>query len=151
MFKGVTNINLDAKGRMAIPVKYRDEIKSVEDGQLVVTVDHGERCLVIYQIDKWAETEQAIMSLPNLSENVRKLKRLIQGYATDVSMDGQGRIMLSASQRDYAFLDKKVVLVGLGDRFEVWDEGRWKSGTEQWVADAPINIQNDDALKGLSI
>lgn len=151
MFRGISNLNIDSKGRIAIPTKYRDEINSEHDGELVVTVDHGEKCLVLYPMAKWLDTEQALMGLPNLSDAVRDMKRLIQGHASDVVMDGQGRIMLGISLREYAVLDKKLIMIGLGDKFELWDEESWSNGRESMRKAAPINIQNDDSLKGLSI
>lgn len=151
MFRGISNLNIDTKGRIAIPARYREEISANAGGKMMLTVDHADRCLVLYQMPKWEETEKALMSLPNLSPNVRQMKRLIQGHAAEVEMDGQGRIMIAAPLRDYARLDKKSVLIGQGDKFELWDESRWEEGRDGWVADAPVNIQNDEVLKGLSI
>ena len=151
MFRGISNINVDAKGRMAIPTKYRDEIKSDYDGEMIVTVDHGVRCLVLYPMAVWLDTESKLMGLPNLSDAVRDMKRLILGHATDVEVDGQGRIMLAAPLREYAGLDKKLILIGQGNKFELWDEDAWNVGREEMRKAAPINIQNDESLKGLSI
>ena len=151
MFRGISNLNIDTKGRIAMPTKYRDEIKSDYDGEMVLTVDHAVRCLVLYPMAKWVDTERNLMGLPNLSEAVRDMKRLIMGHASDVEMDGQGRIMLASPLRDYAQLDKKVVMIGQGDKFELWDEGSWNAGRDSMREAAPINIQNDESLKGLSI
>ena len=151
VFRGISNLNIDSKGRIAIPTKYRDEIKSEHDGEMIVTVDHGEKCLVLYPMAKWLDTEQALMGLPNLSDAVRDMKRLILGHASDVVMDGQGRIRLDAPLREYAELDKKLVMIGQGDKFELWDEESWKSGRENMRKAAPINIAKDDSLQGLSI
>ena len=151
MFRGISNLNVDTKGRIAMPTKYRDEINSDHNGQMVLTVDHGERCLVLYPMSKWEDTEHKLMSLPNLSNAVRDMKRLILGHASDVEMDGQGRLMLSAPLRDYAQMQKKIVLIGQGDKFELWDEESWNVGREGMREAAPINIQNDESLKGLSI
>jgi MraZ protein len=134
-----------------MPTKYRDEIKSDYDGEMILTVDHAVRCLVLYPMAKWVDTEQNLMGLPNLSEAVRDMKRLILGHASDVGMDSQGRIMLASPLRDYAQLDKKVVMIGQGDKFELWDEESWNLGRDSMREAAPINIQNDESLKGLSI
>ncbi len=151
MFRGISNLNLDAKGRIAIPTKYRDEIKSDFNGQMILTVDYGVRCLVLYPMSKWVETEQNILGLPNLSEAAREIKRLVIGYASDVEMDGQGRMMLSAPLREYAGMEKKLILIGQGDKFELWDEDSWKSSCDNMRETVPVNIQNDESLKGLSI
>jgi len=86
-----------------------------------------------------------------LSGAVRDMKRLILGHASDVEMDGQGRLMLAAPLREYSRMEKKIVLVGQGDKFELWDEEAWNSGRESMREAAPINIQNEESLKGLSI
>ena len=151
MFRGISNLTVDTKGRIAIPTKYRDEINSDHNGEMMLTVDHEERCLVLYPMTKWVDTEHKLMSLPNLSSAVRGMKRLILGHASDVEMDGQGRLMLGAPLRDYAQMEKKIVLVGQGDKFELWDEDEWNVGREGMREAAPINIQNDESLKGLSI
>lgn len=151
MFRGISNLNVDTKGRIAIPTKYRDEINADHGGSMVLTVDHGERCLVLYPMSKWEDTEQKLMALPNLSDAVRDMKRLILGHASDVDMDGQGRLMLAAPLRDYAQMGKKIVLIGQGDKFELWDEEAWNVGREGMREAAPVNIQNDESLKGLSI
>ncbi len=151
MFRGISNLNVDTKGRIAIPTKYRDEINSNHGGEMMLTVDHEERCLVLYPMTKWVDTEHKIMNLPNLTSAARGIKRLILGHASEVEMDGQGRLMLGAPLREYAQMDKKIVLVGQGDKFELWDEESWNVGREGMREAAPINIQNDESLKGLSI
>lgn len=151
MFRGVSSLNIDAKGRIAVPTKYRDEINSDHQGEMMLTVDHIERCLVLYSMTKWVDTEHKLMSLPNLSNAVRDMKRLILGHATEVEMDGQGRLMLAGPLREYVRMGKKIVLIGLGDKFELWDEESWNVGRESMREAAPINIQNDESLKGLSI
>lgn len=151
VFRGISNLNSDSKGRIAIPTKYREEINSDFSGRMMLTVDYGVRCLVLYPMSKWVETEQNILSLPNLSEAAREIKRLVIGHASDVEMDSQGRIMVQAPLRDYAGMDKKIVMIGQGDKFELWDEDSWNIGRDSMRESAPINIQNDESLKGLSI
>lgn len=151
MFRGISNLSIDTKGRIAIPTKYRDEITDDFKGQMVLSVDHGVRCLVLYPMSKWVDTEQNLMGLPNLSDAVRDMKRLILGHAEDVKMDGQGRIMIAAPLREYAQMEKKIVMIGQGDKFELWDEQAWNAGRDEMRKAAPVNIQNDESLKGLSI
>lgn len=151
MFRGLSKLNINAGGRIAIPTKYRDEINAEHEGQMILTVDHGVRCLVLYPMAKWLDTEQALMGLPNLSETVREMKRLILGHATDVEMDGQGRIMVPPPLREYAEIDKKVSMIGQGDKFEIWNDSAWDNGRDEWVKAAPVNIQNDPDLKNFSI
>jgi len=151
VFRGISNLSIDTKGRIAIPTKYRDEITDDFKGQMVLSVDHGVRCLVLYPMSNWVDTEQNLMGLPNLSDAVRDMKRLILGHAEDVKMDGQGRIMIAAPLREYAQMEKKIVMIGQGDKFELWDEQAWNAGRDEMRKAAPVNIQNDESLKGLSI
>ncbi|HFD31701.1 MAG TPA: division/cell wall cluster transcriptional repressor MraZ, partial [Gammaproteobacteria bacterium] len=94
MFRGISNLNLDAKGRMAMPARYRDVISAEASGQVVVTVDHTDRCLLIYPMNEWLKVEQTLMSLPNMNRRVRNMQRLILGHASEHELDGQGRMLL---------------------------------------------------------
>ncbi len=151
MFLGSSYLNLDAKGRVAIPTKYRDEIGLDNEGELVLTADHGGECLSLYPLSKWMETQAAIKKLPNMNKGVKSLMRTVFGYATEVKMDGQGRIMVSEPLRDFGKFDKKVVLVGQVDKFELWSEDAWLGGAGDRVEIAEDSIQNDDSLKNFSI
>ena len=151
MFLGISNLNIDGKGRIAIPKKYRDEIMSDHEGEMILTVDHGQKCLVLYPMTKWLNTQDALMNLPNLSDAVRGMKRMILGHASNVAMDGQGRMRLDAPLRDYVGMDKKLILLGTGDKFELWDEETWVDQREAMRESAPMNIEKDESLQGLSI
>ncbi len=151
MFLGSSYLNLDAKGRVAIPTKYRDAIKGDNEGELVLTADHAGECLVLYPLSKWMDTQASIRKLPNMNKGVKNLMRTVFGYATEVKMDGQGRIMVSEPLRDFGKFDKKVVLVGQVDKFELWSEDAWLGGSGDRVDIAEDSIQNDDSLKNFSI
>ncbi len=118
---------------------------------MVLTVDHADRCLVLYPMEDWLETEEKLMSMPNLDADVRIMKRLILGHANDVEMDAQGRITLQPLLREYANMNKKLVMIGQGNKFELWDEDSWNDGLEIMTKVAPVNIQNNEELKKLSI
>ena len=124
MFRGVAQLNLDAKGRMAIPSKYRDELMSSCEGQLIVTADPS-KCLLIYPLPAWEPIEQKFNSL-GLDERSRNLQRLLIGMASEVEMDNTGRILISAPLRQFAGLNKEIALVGQGAKFELWDDAQWK-------------------------
>ena len=98
MFRGATKVTLDAKGRMAIPTRYRDRLAARCDGQLVATVDL-DYCLLIYPFPDWEEIERKLMRLPTFDEQSRRLQRLMVGHATEIDMDGHGRILLSKELR----------------------------------------------------
>jgi MraZ protein len=134
MFRGPSKVTLDAKGRLAIPSRYREEIVTRADGHLVVTVDR-DFCLLIYPLPEWEEIERDLNGLPTLDKTGRKLQRLMLGYATEVEMDNQGRVLLSRELREFAKLDRQAMLVGQGNKFELWDEQRWNEQRDKWLAE----------------
>jgi MraZ protein len=133
MFRGVTELTLDAKGRLAIPARHRDVVLGYGDGRLILTGDPS-RCLLLYPYAVWKPIEARLMALSAFNEKVRSLQRLLVGYADDVDIDGSGRILVPPSLRAFARLDKEVVLVGQGHRFELWGEAEWKAQTAQAIA-----------------
>jgi MraZ protein len=140
MFRGVSQLSLDAKGRIAVPARYRELLSANGEGRMVVTVDR-DGCLLLYPAPEWERIEQALMSRPNMNPQVRKLQRLLVGHATECELDGQGRLLLPPPLRDFAGLDKRVVLVGQGNKFEIWDEDAWSRNRELWFGE-----DADDAL-----
>ncbi|MBL3528844.1 MAG: division/cell wall cluster transcriptional repressor MraZ [gamma proteobacterium endosymbiont of Lamellibrachia anaximandri] len=132
MFRGVSKLNLDAKGRMAIPTRYRDGLVETCASQLVITVDK-DRCLLIYPKPDWLVIEEQINDLSAFNESARNLQRLYIGHAQEIDMDGQGRILLPPELREFASLDKKVALVGQGNKFELWDEAAWSRKRDEWL------------------
>jgi len=125
VFQGSQSINVDAKGRFAVPSRYREVLLAVCEGKMVVTANPYERCLNIYPETQWQEVKSKIESLPNGNKKVRRLQRLVLGNASELEMDGNGRLLLPQTLRDYASLDKKAMLVGLGDKAELWSEQSW--------------------------
>lgn len=151
MFRGVSALNLDAKGRVAIPARYRDKLRSVCDSHLVVTVDR-ERCLLIYPETNWLEIERKLQALPSFNPTSRALQRLYIGHAHEVDMDAQGRLLLPPELRKFAGLDKRVALVGQVNKFELWDEEVWNSCCEEYLSQADLDGLEDVAgLDSLSI
>ena len=124
MFRGVTQLSLDAKGRLAIPARYRNELMSTCSGHLIVTVDPS-KCLLIYPQPAWEPIEQKLNNLSSFDTVTRNLQRLLVGNACDVDMDAAGRILVSPPLRQFAGLSKDVVLVGQGTKLELWDETQW--------------------------
>tara|TARA_Y100000992_G_C21196751_1_gene458313 strand:+ start:235 stop:657 length:423 start_codon:yes stop_codon:yes gene_type:complete len=122
---------MDSKGRIAIPVKYRNYLLQERGACLVVTIDTNDKCLLLYPLPEWEEIEKQIESLPSFDQQARRIQRLLIGYATEVDMDKNGRILLSPMLRDYADLDKQLVLVGQGKRFELWSKKIWDETTKE--------------------
>jgi len=134
MFRGATKVTLDAKGRLAIPMRYRERLTTRADGHLVATVDR-DHCLLIYPLPDWEEIERKLVRLPALNEQARRLQRLMVGYATEIDMDGHGRILLTRELREFAGLEKQAMLIGQGNKFELWNEERWNARRDEWLAD----------------
>ena len=148
MFRGVTALNLDAKGRMAVPTRHRDLLRECCNSQLVITAD-PDRCLLIYPAPQWAEIEAELDALPSFNKSARTLQRLYIGHAHEVEMDGQGRILLPNELRKFAGLGKRVTLVGQVKKFELWDEEAWNA---KWEEEADLdNIELPPGMESLSI
>ncbi|KTC84173.1 division/cell wall cluster transcriptional repressor MraZ [Legionella brunensis] len=136
MFRGINAITIDGKGRLAVPTRYRDALVGGNDkAPLVVTIDTEETCLLLYPAAQWQIIEDKLQSLPSFNAAARRIQRLLIGHATDVELDSNGRVLLPPLLRDYAHLDKRVVMIGQGNKFEVWDEALWQSRREKWLAD----------------
>ena len=150
MFRGANNVNLDGKGRLSIPVRYRDQLDQHCEGKLVVTIDTEERCLLIYPLPEWEDIQRKVESLSSFNPASRRVQRLLIGHATDVQLDGNGRILLSGPLRDYADLDKKCVLLGQGNKLELWDEEHWLGRRDSWLADED-SLEVPEELKNLSL
>lgn len=135
MFRGVNTLSLDSKGRMAVPTKYRDQLARACNGQMVLTINalDSDRCLLLYPQPEWEEIERKIMKLSSFNKQTRKLQRMLVGHATECEMDGNGRILLTPPLREFSGLSKDVVLIGQGNKFEIWDEGAWNKRRSEWL------------------
>lgn len=124
MFRGIAQLNLDSKGRLAVPARHRDALLERCGGHLVITAD-ADHCLLIYPLPDWELIQQKLEGLSNLDPRVRELQRRLIGFAVDSDMDGVGRVLISPALRQFAQLDKSVVLVGQGRKFELWNKDNW--------------------------
>lgn len=150
-FRGITALTLDAKGRFAIPTRYRDGLLSGNNG-LVVTIDTEETCLLLYPAEHWQVIEEKLQNLPSFNAAARRIQRLLLGHATDVEPDGNGRLLLPQPLRDHAGFDKDVVMVGQGNKFELWDDATWQARRAQWLAEeAAQQSALPDEMKSLSL
>jgi MraZ protein len=138
LFRGVNIVSLDAKGRFAMPTRYREELAACCSSKLVATVDK-DRCLLIYPFPEWEEIERKLVKLPSYNRQTRDLQRLLVGYATELDMDNNGRLLLTSPLRNFAGLDKKAVLIGQGNKFELWDEEVWNKKCDQWFEEGGMD------------
>ena len=134
MFRGVQHINLDAKGRLSVPARQRESLLDISAGSIVVTIDTQSSCLVLYPLREWERIERDVQNLPTLNPAIRRFQRLVLGYASDLDLDSNGRILLPGALREYAHLEKRVVLVGQGNKLELWSESLWEAECEAALA-----------------
>jgi MraZ protein len=142
---------MDAKGRIALPVKQRELLQAFCGGQLVVTIDIQSRSLMVYPLSIWENIERELQDLPAMNPDVRRVQRLLIGYASDLEFDGNGRVLLPQSLRDYASLEKKLVLVGQGKKLELWSEEVWISERDKWLEEAVDVTAMPEELLSISL
>lgn len=135
---------------MALPTRYRDTLAQRCEGSLVITV-HDDGCLLLYPLPEWEEIERKVMRLPNRARKTRQLQRMLLGRASEVEMDSHGRILIPPRLREFASLGKRVVLAGLGNKFEIWNEENWDQGCENWHAEEEDGSDGLDPLDSLNI
>ena len=150
MFRGGNTVNLDAKGRLALPTRYRGPLEDRCQGQVVLTV-HDDRCLLLYPQPDWDEIERKLVRLPNQNKRTRTLQRMLLGHATELEIDKSGRILIPPRLREFANLEKRVVLAGLGNKFEIWNEDAWEQSCGEWVADDSDAGDMPDSLESLTL
>ena len=149
MFGGVTHLNLDAKGRFAVPARYREIFDTKYGNRLTITLE-SPQYLILYPEQNWLNVRDKIQDLPNASHPlVKSYQRLVLGYAETLELDKTGRVLLPSSLRGLVSLDKELVLVGLGNRFELWDKSQWLGETEKALQASPDNLAN--LLAGFSL
>ena len=135
MFRGISSAKLDSKGRMSMPARFRERLIAVAGGRLVVTVDMREKCLLLYPLPEWEAVQQKLDALPNIRPETRWLQRILIGHATDLELDANGRILLPAPLRDHCGLEKALVLVGQGNKIEIWAQDTWRTRVDAHTSD----------------
>ena len=150
MFRGVNNVNLDAKGRIAIPARFREQLRSHCQGEMVITIDTDEKCLLIYPQPDWDDIQRKVEALPSFNAAARRIQRLLIGHATDVPMDASGRILLPPPLREYARLEKKGIMLGQGKKLELWSEDSWVERRDSWFEDSS-GLELPEELQSLSL
>ena len=133
-----------------MPTRYRERLATHCEGQLVVTVDR-DHCLLLYPLPEWEEIERKLVRLPSLNKQARRLQRLLIGHATEVELDGNGRILLPPPLREFAELEKRIVLIGQGNKFELWDEVQWNEKRDVWLTETDGDEALPAELESLSL
>lgn len=139
MFGGVSNVSLDSKGRLAIPARHREALLSAFGARLVVTLDSPDH-LLIYPEVNWREVEAKLLKLPTGNPAVKAYQRVVLGHAEPLELDSAGRILLPAALRERIGLEKDIALVGMGNRFELWNAADWKRVTDDALEIDPATL-----------
>lgn len=156
MFRGAALLSLDAKSRVAVPTKHRDALRlhsastaeTESAGGLVLTA-HPHRCLLLYPQQAWEPIQSKLMALSSFDKKSSGLQRLLVGYAEDVDLDGAGRLLVSSALRQFANLDKQVMLVGQGSHFELWNVDAWHAQLERAIGHEEMLMPAE--LEGFSL
>jgi MraZ protein len=139
VFQGATQVNLDAKGRMAVPTRSRDPLTAGGTQKLVLTA-HPDGCLLLYPLPAWEPIRAKVMGFPSLDRQASLWKRLLVGFAEEVEPDGAGRLLISPELRDFAHITRQVMFVGQGSHFEIWDLEAWNAQLESLRSGGSPNL-----------
>ena len=140
MFRGESSLTIDQKGRLAVPARYRERLSELCAGRIVITISLLCRSLTVYPYPDWQRIEADLKNLPALDPKAQAIRHLLIGHAAECELDGQGRVLIAPSLREFAGLEKQVKLVGQGSKFELWNEAAWAARREALLA------QVDDLL-----
>ncbi|EXU75842.1 MULTISPECIES: division/cell wall cluster transcriptional repressor MraZ [Erwinia] len=152
MFRGATLVNLDSKGRLAVPTRYRETLIGESQGQMVCTIDLHQPCLLLYTLPEWEIIERKLARLSSMNPAERRVQRLLLGHASECQMDNAGRLLVANTLRQHARLSKEVMLVGQFNKFELWDEQTWYQQVREDI-DAEQSTQEplSERLQDLSL
>ena len=152
MFRGATLVNLDSKGRLSVPTRYRDQLIEHASGQLVCTIDINSPCLLRYPLREWEIIEQKLSRLSSMNPQERRVQRLLLGHASECQMDNAGRLLIAPVLRQHAGLTKEVMLVGQFNKFELWDETTWYQQVKEDIdAEQSDSATLSERLQDLSL
>jgi MraZ protein len=135
MFRGLNTVNLDAKGRLAVPARFREVLAKLDCAELVLTLNPWDRSLWLYPVAEWEQIEIKLSVLSDLDKHSRRTKQIMRGYATDCCCDAQGRLLLPPELREIAELEKQTVVLGQGNKLEIWNAASWHAERDGWLSD----------------
>ncbi len=133
VFRGFSSVSIDAKGRMAVPARHRELLDARGVNTLILTLSPWDSCLWAYPLTAWDEIDDKLNALPAADAESRMAKRVMLGHATDCVLDAQGRVLVPQELRDLAGISRRAVVLGQGNKFEVWDEDAWGRRREEWL------------------
>ena len=152
MFRGLSTISVDAKGRLAIPVRYRDALAALGNPELIITLNPWDRALWMYPLAEWELIETKLSALSDFDKQSRRTKQIMRGYAADCTLDGHGRVLLPQELRAIAAIEKQAALLGQGNKLEIWDSAAWNAERDRWLNDIGNGASDpSSALESLSL
>lgn len=152
MFRGFSKLSVDGKGRLAVPSRYREHLSSEKTACLVLTLSPMDKAIWLYPLAEWEHIETKLTTLSDFEKQSRRTKQIMRGYATDCQTDTLGRVLIPRELRDYAQLEKQAVILGQGNKFEIWSESIWKEQREQWLQQIGDESENpSNALQLLAL
>ena len=152
VFRGFNKISIDSKGRLAVPSRYRDLIAVQAENNLVITLNPLDRSLWLYPLPEWDVIEDKLATLSDFDKQSRRTKQMMRGYASDCQLDSQGRILFPKELRSYAELTKQAVILGQGNKFEIWNETAWDAQRDEWLESVgDDSVSTPESLQSLSL
>jgi MraZ protein len=152
VFRGFSAVSIDSKGRLAVPSRFRERLTSIAGGCLVQTLSPLDRTIWLYPVTEWELIENKLAVLSDFDKQSRRAKQMMRGYATDCQLDTQGRILLSQELREYAGIKRQAVILGQGNKFEIWDQSSWHAQRDSWLDQLGTDDSvPSDALRPLSL
>ncbi|MEM9101135.1 MAG: division/cell wall cluster transcriptional repressor MraZ [Pseudomonadota bacterium] len=144
MFRGANTVNMDGKGRLVFPTKYREQLSAHCGNELIATIDLVLPCLLLFPIPEWEKLEHELMALSNTNTIHARIKRILLSHATDVELDKSGRLLIPGMLRNHASLDKQVVLAGQGRTFQLWDAESWHAQIKADIEAHQVDLEKED-------
>jgi MraZ protein len=152
MFRGVNNINLDVKGRMAVPARHREQFAVGDQYELMLTLAHRGTCLLLYPLSEWEMIERRLIELSDLNNSAYRLKQILLGHANLCEFDGSGRVLIPPVLREHLQIGKRAALVGMGNKLELWQEERWQEERNLSLSQiGETDLEASEELSGLTL
>ena len=145
-YTGRNNVSMDSKGRVMMPVNFRDLLARTCGSRIVITIDLHEPCLVIYPYHRWTEIEENFNALPGAGARVNQIKRRLLGHAKSCELDSAGRFLIPQYLRQYAELDSNVSVVGVVNKMEVWNDIKWEENLQKFTGEALKDDETTEAM-----
>ena len=152
MYRGCSKISIDSKGRLAVPSRYRALILEQAQNNLVITLNPLDRSLYLYPLPEWEIIEDKLAALSDFDKQSRRTKQMMRGYANDCQLDSQGRILIPKELRGHAELSRQAIILGQGNKFEIWNEKTWEKQRDDWLESVgDESTSSSDSLRSLSL